>query len=114
MKITRSVALAVTAALAATALAACGSGSGGSTAANSGVLNVGMPNGPQTENHNPFLTSSAASSLGYRRVIYEPLVMTNVVKPTEAGKPWLATKRDWSADYRPVTLTIPDGVSWAD
>src|SRR5213593_1896760 len=114
MKITRSVALAVTAALAATALAACGSGSGGSTAASSGVLNVGMPNGPQTENHNPFLISSAASSLGYRRVIYEPLVMTNVVKPTEPGEPWLATEWEWSTDYKTLTLSIRDGVSFSD
>jgi peptide/nickel transport system substrate-binding protein len=114
MKITRSVALAVSAALAVTGLAACGSGPGTSAAASSGVLNVGMPNGPQTENHNPFLTSSAASSLGYRRVIYEPLVMTNVVKPTEAGKPWLATKWEWSTDYRTLTLTIRDGVTWSD
>ncbi|HEV8557348.1 MAG TPA: ABC transporter substrate-binding protein [Actinophytocola sp.] len=114
MKITRSVALAVSAALAVTGLAACGSGSGTSAAASSGVLNVGMPNGPQTENHNPFLTSSAASSLGYRRVIYEPLVMTNVVKPTETGKPWLATKWEWSTDYRTLTLTIRDGVTWSD
>lgn len=114
MKITRSVALAVTSALAAAGLAACGSGSPSSQAANSGVLNIGMPNGPQTENHNPLLISSAASSLGYRRVIYEPLVMTNVVKPTDPGKPWLATKWAWSSDYRTLTLTIRDGVSFSD
>ena len=47
-------------------LAACGGGSssaggGGNAAA---VLNVGMPNGPQTENNNPFLETSAAASLG--------------------------------------------------
>jgi peptide/nickel transport system substrate-binding protein len=114
MKITRSVAMAVSAVLAVTGLAACGNGPGTSTAASSGVLNVGMPNGPQTENHNPFLTSSAASSLGYRRVIYEPLVMTNEVKPTEPGKPWLANKWEWSTDYRTLTLTIRDGVTWSD
>jgi len=88
MKIIRTVALAASALLAATGLAACGSGSTqSSSSANNGVLNVGMPNGPQTENHNPFLTTSAASSLGYRRVIFEPLVMTNVVKPADPGKP---------------------------
>jgi peptide/nickel transport system substrate-binding protein len=114
MKI-RTVALATTALLTATALAACGSGSSqSSSSAGNGVLNVGMPNGPQTENHNPFLTTSAASSLGYRRVIFEPLVMMNVVKPTDPGKPWLATKWDWSTDYRSLTLTIRDNVKWSD
>src|SRR4051812_19835751 len=114
MRIRRFIALALSAIVASTGLAACGSGTGNSSAANSGVLNIGMPNGPQTENHNPFLISSAASSLGYRRVIYEPLVMTNAVKPTDAGKPWLATKWDWSSDYKKLTLTIRDGVKWSD
>ena len=62
------------------------------------VLNIGMPNGPQTENSNPFLGSSAGASLGYRCMIYEPLVMTNPVKPADPGKPWLATKWTWSND----------------
>ncbi|HEV2782335.1 MAG TPA: ABC transporter substrate-binding protein [Actinophytocola sp.] len=115
MRITRSVALAAAAALAVAGLAGCGSGGGSSPAAEgTGVLNVGMPNGPQTENHNPFLSSSAASSLGYRRVIYEPLVMTNVVRPTDPGKPWLATKWEWSGDYRTLTLTVRDNVTWSD
>lgn len=113
MKITRSVALAAAALAVAAGLAACGD-DGGPAATNPGVLNVGMPNGPQTENHNPFLTSSAASSLGYRRVIYEPLVMTNVVQPTDEGKPWLATRWEWSADFRTLTITVRDGVSWSD
>jgi peptide/nickel transport system substrate-binding protein len=53
--------------MAVTGLAACGSGpsatQSGSAAA---VLNVGMPNGPQSEKNNPFLETSAAASLGYR------------------------------------------------
>jgi peptide/nickel transport system substrate-binding protein len=115
MRLTRSASLAVAVTLAVTSLAACSSkqnqqGGGAATE----VLNVGMPNGPQTENHNPFLGTSAAASLGYRRVIYEPLVMTNAVKPTEEGKPWLATKWEWASDYKSLTLTIRDGVKWSD
>jgi peptide/nickel transport system substrate-binding protein len=114
MRLKRSAALAVAVTLAFTGLAACGDGQTPQSGPATEVLNVGMPNGPQTENHNPFLTSSAASSLGYRRVIYEPLVMTNVVKPTDEGKPWLATKWEWSTDYKSLTLTIRDGVKWSD
>jgi peptide/nickel transport system substrate-binding protein len=117
MRFKSPIALAVSAVVLLSGVAACGSGNntaqgGGGT--NSGVLNIGMPNGPQTENHNPFIVSSAASSLGYRRVIFEPLVMTNVVKPTDPGKPWLATKWEWATDYRSLTLTIRDGVKWSD
>jgi peptide/nickel transport system substrate-binding protein len=93
---------------------ACGDGATGEAGNPNAVLNVGMPNGPQTENHNPFLPSSSGASLGYRWMIYEPLVMTNQVKPAEDGKPWLATEWAWSDNYRQLELTIRDGVTWAD
>jgi peptide/nickel transport system substrate-binding protein len=78
------------------------------------VLNVGMPNGPQTENHNPFLTTSSASSLGYRWAIYEPLMMWNPVKPADPMKPWLAAKAEWATDYKSVKVTVRDGATWSD
>jgi len=93
---------------------ACGDGTTGGATNADGVLNVGMPNGPQTENHNPFLPSSASNSLGYRWALYEPLVMFNQVKPAEDGKPWLATEWTWSDNYRTLELTVRDGVTWSD
>ncbi|NJP31002.1 ABC transporter substrate-binding protein [Micromonospora thermarum] len=78
------------------------------------VLNVGMPNGPQAENNNPFLTTSAAASLGYRWQIYEPLMMWNPVKPADPMKPWLATKAEWSPDYTSVKVTIRTDATWSD
>lgn len=95
-------------------LTACGDGTTDAAGNPDGVLNVGMPNGPQTENHNPFLPSSASNSLGYRWALYEPLVMTNQVKPADKGKPWLATEWTWSDNYRTLELTIRDGVTWSD
>ncbi|MEV6595842.1 ABC transporter substrate-binding protein [Actinoplanes sp. NPDC051346] len=77
-------------------------------------LTVGMPNGPQTENHNPFLTTSAAASLGYKWMIYEPLMMWNPVKPAEKSKPWLATGAEWTPDFRKVTITVRDNATWSD
>ncbi|ONI72093.1 peptide ABC transporter substrate-binding protein [Kribbella sp. ALI-6-A] len=117
MRARRSVALALAGLLAA-ALAACSNGdtsnSNASTAGTSTVLNVGMPNGPQTENHNPFLGSSSGASLGYRWMIYEPLVMVNPLKPQEPGKPWLATAHTWSDNFKKLSFTIRDGVKWSD
>jgi peptide/nickel transport system substrate-binding protein len=95
-------------------VAACGDGTTDAGANSDGVLNVGMPNGPQTENHNPFLPSSASNSLGYRWALYEPLVMFNQVKPADEGKPWLATEWKWSDNYRKLELTIRDNVKWSD
>ncbi len=118
MRARRTVALALAGLLAAATVAACSSGDGSSTTSGSGtaatVLNVGMPNGPQTENHNPFLGSSSGASLGYRWMIFEPLVMINGIKPTEPGKPWLATEWKWDANYTKLSLTIRDGVKWSD
>jgi len=114
MLIRRLAALAAVATLGVSVLTACGGGGDNPQNAATDVLNIGMPNGPQTENHNPFLSTSAGASLGYRRVIYEPLVMTNAVKPDQPGKPWLATKWEWSTDYRSLTLTIRDNVKWSD
>ncbi|WP_327637009.1 ABC transporter substrate-binding protein [Kribbella sp. NBC_00482] len=121
MRARRTVALALTGLLAAAALAACSSGDGKSGSdGNNGsgtaatVLNIGMPNGPQTENHNPFLGSSSGASLGYRWMIFEPLVMINGIKPTEPGKPWLATEWKWDANYTKLSLTIREGVKFSD
>ncbi|WP_432879971.1 ABC transporter substrate-binding protein [Kribbella sp. CA-245084] len=118
MRARRTVALALTGLLAAATLAACSNGDGKteSSGSSSGatVLNIGMPNGPQTENHNPFLGSSAGASLGYRWMIFEPLVMINGIKPAEPGKPWLATEWKWDANFTKLSLTIRDGVKFSD
>jgi peptide/nickel transport system substrate-binding protein len=117
MRAKRTVALALAGILSMASLAACSSsnpGAGNTQAASNGVLNVGMPNGPQTENNNPFLNTSASRSLGYARVIYEPLVMYNEVKANDNTKPWLASKWEWSADYRQIVFTIRDNVKWSD
>ncbi|WP_107101534.1 ABC transporter substrate-binding protein [Peterkaempfera griseoplana] len=73
-----------------------------------------MPNGPQTDNSNPFLGTSAGASLGYRFMIYEPLVMTNGIRPSEKGQPWLATAWEWADNFRKLTFTVRDKVTWSD
>jgi peptide/nickel transport system substrate-binding protein len=100
-----------------TALAACGDSpndpnKGG--AAKATVLNIGMPNGPQTENENPFLSTSAANKSGYKWAMYEPLMMWNPVKPADPMKPWLATKATWNTTYTSVVATIRDNATWSD
>jgi peptide/nickel transport system substrate-binding protein len=111
------VATAVALTLSAATLTACSSsGSPGSTTPSNAVtvLNIGMPNGPQTNNSNPFLGTSAGASLGYRYMIYEPLAMMNPVQPAAPGTPWLATAWTWNSSYTSLSLTIRSGVSWSD
>ncbi|SCG40430.1 ABC transporter substrate-binding protein [Micromonospora humi] len=110
------LAVALAGAMVTTTVAACGDSPNANKKSGQAatVLNVGMPNGPQAENNNPFLTTSAAASLGYRWQIYEPLMMWNPVKPAEPFKPWLATKAEWSADYKSVKVTVRDNATWSD
>ncbi|MEV4757203.1 ABC transporter substrate-binding protein [Micromonospora sp. NPDC049559] len=116
MRVRRTLALALASVTAIGVLAACGDSPNANKGANGNpsVLTVGMPNGPQTENHNPFLESSSGASLGYRWMIYEPLAMFNAIRPSEPGKPWLASKFEWSTDYKTLTVTARDNVKWND
>ncbi|WP_129843356.1 ABC transporter substrate-binding protein [Streptomyces sp. RFCAC02] len=98
-----------------TLLAACGGGGGATgSGGGDGVLTVGMPNGPQADNSNPFLGTSAGASLGYRAMIYEPLAMTNLVRPDQEPKPWLATSWEWNEDFTEVVLTVNTEPTWSD
>lgn len=114
MRFTKRLAATIAGVLALGSLAACGGGGASGSSNSGGVLNVGMPNGPLTDNNNPFLTSSAGASLGYRYMIWEPLAMFNQVKPADPGKPWLATKWDWSGNYTKLVITTRDNVKWSD
>ncbi|HZE41580.1 MAG TPA: ABC transporter substrate-binding protein [Stackebrandtia sp.] len=98
---------------AAAATAMVGAGCGGPSSS-SNVLTVGMPNGPLTENNNPFSPTSTSNSLGYRWVIWEPLAQVNLLDPDGEPTPWLAKKWVWAEDYKSVELTIRTGAKWSD
>jgi len=117
MRVTKGAVIALSGVLLAAGLAACGKDGDDKSGTNKAavtVLNVGMPNGPQTNNNNPFVGSSAGASLGYRAMIWEPLIMANMVRPADPGKPWLATQATWSDNFTKLALTIRDGVKWSD
>ncbi|TPW73647.1 ABC transporter substrate-binding protein [Schumannella sp. 10F1B-5-1] len=73
-----------------------------------------MPNGPQSNNSNPFAPTSSASVLGYRGMMYEPLAQINPTLPDRDPVPWLAKEWKWSEDYTSVEITARDGVKWSD
>ncbi|BFU43615.1 ABC transporter substrate-binding protein [Krasilnikovia sp. MM14-A1004] len=110
-------AVALAGVLASGGMSACSSDSPNANKANGAAatfLSVGMPNGPQTENFNPFLSTSAAASLGFKWMIYEPLMMWNPVKPADPSKPWLATDAKWDPAFKQVDITVRDNATWSD
>jgi len=104
--------------LSATALAGCSSGgsNGDKGSASSGSLTVAKPDGSgvlSTQINNPFIGTGSGMSLGYDRMIYEPLAMVNPVGKNETT-PWLASKVEWNSDYTQLTVTPREGVKWND
>jgi peptide/nickel transport system substrate-binding protein len=110
-------AVALAGVLATGGLAACGD-SPNANKENSGksvdFLKIGMPNGTQTENHNPFAGTSSANALGYKWMIYETLTQWNPVKPADPPTPWLASSVKWADDYKSADVTVRDNAKWSD
>jgi peptide/nickel transport system substrate-binding protein len=107
------VAASAIAVISAMALAGCSSTPSGTS---SGSLTVAKPDGASvlaTEINNPFIGTGSGMSLGYDRMIYEPLAIVNPVGKNETT-PWLASKVKWNSDYTQLTVTPRAGVKWSD
>ncbi|MGX6605539.1 ABC transporter substrate-binding protein [Micromonosporaceae bacterium Da 78-11] len=111
-------AVALAGVLASGGLAACSKSPNANNANNASksvdFLKIGMPNGTQTENHNPFAGTSSANALGYKWMMYEPLTQWNPVKPAEKVTPWLASDVKWADDYKSADVTVRDNATWSD
>ena len=72
-----------------------------------------MPNGTiSSKQFNPFLTSGM--TVIATAPVYEPVAIVNSVDLSKDAEPWLASKIEWSDDYKSVKFTARDGVKWAD
>ncbi|CAM5496305.1 ABC transporter substrate-binding protein [Leifsonia shinshuensis] len=105
------------AAVGALALTGCSSdGKSSASTGSTGSLTVAKPDGAAilaTQINNPFITTGSGMSLGYDRMIYEPLAIVNPVGKNETT-PWLASKVVWNADYTQLTVTPRSNVTWSD
>ncbi|MFT4234453.1 MAG: ABC transporter substrate-binding protein, partial [Microbacterium sp.] len=119
MKLRKSlVAIGAIVALGTAVLAGCSpsdssSNGGGGTGA---ALTIAKPDTSSvlsTQTNNPFISTGSGMSLGYDRMIYEPLAMVNPVGDNETT-PWLAEKVEWNDDYTQLTVTPRSGVTWND
>ncbi|MDR2896091.1 MAG: ABC transporter substrate-binding protein [Propionibacteriaceae bacterium] len=123
MKKKHLASLVAVAAAAALALSGCGSSNPSNNSSDGAnmvaegdtpVLAFAKPDGPLTNNSNPFVGTSAARGTGYAYAIYESLVQANTLDPTAEPTPWLASAWQWNEDYTSITYTIRDDVKWSD
>jgi peptide/nickel transport system substrate-binding protein len=111
-------------ALSASVLAACsssGSSSATSPKSSTGTAATGQPlvivdNVGQVFNRtfNPYLQSSLGVAMNMQDLVYEPLLMFNMMQPTQKPIPWLATGYSWSNGGKTLTLTTRQGVTFSD
>src|SRR5215470_16627865 len=97
------------------AITACSSSGSNSSGAQGKPLVV-VDNAGQifTRSFNPFVSTSLGNSNSTTALVYEPLLMFNIMKPSQPPIPWLATGYQWSNGGRTLTLTIRKGVKFSD
>lgn len=106
--------------LLAAGIAACSSpsssgSSGGSSSGSSATLVMeSSPESAMSQNFNPFDTTAPIYGMGADGLIYEPLIMFNLAKPSEPPYPWLATSYSWGDGGKSITFTMRSGVKWSD
>jgi peptide/nickel transport system substrate-binding protein len=67
-----------------------------------------------TKSFNPLVSTSLGNSNNSTSLVYEPLLMFNIMQPTQPPIPWLATAFAWSNGGKTLTLTIRKGVKFSD
>jgi peptide/nickel transport system substrate-binding protein len=67
-----------------------------------------------TDNFNPFVSTSAANTVGATSLIYEPLLQFDIAKPLQAPYDFLASAYKWGAGGSSITFTIRSGVKWSN
>jgi peptide/nickel transport system substrate-binding protein len=63
---------------------------------------------------NPYVSTSLGVEENMQAMTYEPLLEFNIMQPTQAPIPWLASSYAWSNGGKTLTFTIRPGVKFSD
>ena len=63
---------------------------------------------------NPYVSTSLGTEDNMQSMTYEPLLEFNIMQPTQAPIPWLASAYAWSNGGKTLTFTIRPGVKFSD
>jgi peptide/nickel transport system substrate-binding protein len=63
---------------------------------------------------NPYVSTSLGTELNMQSVTYEPLLEFNIMQPTAAPIPWLASAYAWSDGGKTLTFTIRPNIKFSD
>jgi peptide/nickel transport system substrate-binding protein len=101
--------------------AACSSSSSSSGTTSTSSVKQGAPlvivdNTGQVfaQTFNPYVSTSLGVEDNMQSMTYEPLLEFNIMDPTQAPIPWLATAYAWSNGGKTLTFTIRSGVKFSD
>jgi peptide/nickel transport system substrate-binding protein len=101
--------------------AACSSSSSSSGTTSTSSVKQGAPlvivdNTGQVfaQTFNPYVSTSLGVEDNMQSMTYEPLLEFNIMQPTQAPIPWLATGYSWSNGGKTLTFTIRSGVKFSD
>src|SRR6185312_3077859 len=118
---TTGMTLAAAACLALAACSSSGSPSGGSSSGGGGgssqtalVIEDATASTAYTNNFNPFDAGDFVLSENTVSFMYEPLMMINTLKSTQAPIPWLAQKFDWTNNGKTLTISLNPNAKWSD
>jgi peptide/nickel transport system substrate-binding protein len=67
-----------------------------------------------TDDFNPFVSTSAANTVGATSLIYETLLQFDIAKPLQAPYDFLASGYTWGSGGTSITFTIRSGIKWSN
>jgi len=87
---------------------------GARAAASSALVMESSQETTLTDNFNPFVSTSAANTVGATSLIYESMLQFDAAKPLTKPYDFLATGYTWGSGGKSITFAVRQGVKWSN